>query len=118
MNPFLVSTQTIGPLKLRPWTLTTQLAIAELGLDSLPEVRQMAAIAWLQHQDEADVVAELNAGTAKASIAEFTQRFPLALIKPLVAWCGEQSKAIDDARVDVAPKRGDSAGTEGAPGNS
>lgn len=117
MNPFLVSTQQIGPLKLRPWTLTTQLAIAELDLENVPEVRQMAAIAWLQSQDEGDVVAELNAGTARASIQEFTQRFPLALMKPLVAWCAEQSKAIEDARVDVAPKRGDSAGTEGAPGN-
>lgn len=118
MNPFLVSTQQIGPLKLRPWTLTTQLAIAELGLDELPEVRQMAAIAWLQSQDESDVVAEINAGTARDSIAEFTQRFPLALIKPLVAWCSEQSSAIDGARVDVAPKKGESNGIEGAPGNS
>lgn len=118
MNPFLVSTQQIGPLKLRPWTLTTQLAIAELNLESLPEVRQMAAMAWLQSQDEADVVAELNAGTAKASIADFTQRFPLSLLKPLMTWCGEQSRMIDEARVDVAPKRGDTTGTEGAPGNS
>jgi hypothetical protein len=117
MNPFLISTQQIGPLKLRAWTLTTQLAIAELGLEEFSEVRQMAAIAWLQSQDESDVVAELNAGTAKASIQEFIQRVPLTLIKPLVAWCADQSKAIEDGRVDVAPKRGDSAGTEGAPGN-
>jgi hypothetical protein len=118
MNPFLISTQQIGPLKLRPWTLTTQLAIAELGLDSLPEVKQMAAMGWLQSQDEGDVIAELNAGTARQSIQEFTQRFPLTLLQPLAAWCAEQSRMIEDARVDVVPKKGAFASTEGAPGNS
>jgi hypothetical protein len=106
MNPFLLSRKKIGPLDLRPWTLTTQQAIIALEFSDLSEMQQVAAMAWLQSRDEDEVEQAVANGTALDSIKQFAKALPLALLKPLADWCKEQNQAIEEGRVDVLAKPG------------
>lgn len=104
MNPFLLARKRIGPLDLRPWTLTTQQAIIDLDFQSLTEMQQVAAMAWLQSRDEDEVEQAIANSTALNDIKRFAKQIPLALLKPLSEWCKEQNQAIEEGRVDVLAK--------------
>jgi hypothetical protein len=92
---------TIGSLTLRDWSLTTQEAIDALGLESLSVARQALAIAYIQTLSPREVRESVERGTLRAEVDEFSDEFPLALIRPLVDWCTAQTQAIAEARVDV-----------------
>lgn len=115
MSPFFLKNTQIGPLELRPWTLTTQLAISELGLASLSDQEQVVACAWLQSREPEDVEQAISDGTALAAIKAFTRAFPLALAKPVVEWCRQQAEAVETGRVEVIQQPG--ATREGVPKN-
>jgi len=115
MNPFFLKNTIIGPLELRPWTMTTQLAIAELDLAKLSDQQQVVACAWLQSREPEDVEQAVSDGTALKAIKAFTRAFPLALAKPVAEWCREQADAVESGRVDVIPQPG--ASREDAPKN-
>lgn len=115
MNPFFLKNTVIGPLELRPWTLTTQIAIAELGLSELSDQEQVVACAWLQSREPEDVEQAISDGTALSAIKAFTRRFPLALAKPVADWCRAQAEAVESGRVDVLPQPGSTR--EDAPKN-
>jgi hypothetical protein len=115
MNPFFLKTTVIGPLELRPWTMTTQLAISELGLDKLSDQKQVVACAWLQSRDPEEVEQEISDGTAIKSINAFSRWFPLALSKPVAEWCRHQAQTVEDGKIDVIPQPG---GKSDAPKNS
>lgn len=115
MNPFFLKNTQIGPLELRPWTLTTQIAISELGLTKLSDQQQVTACAWLQSREPEDVEQAISDGTALGSIKSFTRSFPLALAKPVAEWCRAQAEAVESGRVDILPQPGSSR--EGAPKN-
>lgn len=114
MNPFFLKNTTVGPLELRPWTMTTQLAIAELELAKLSDQQQVIACAWLQSREPEDVEQEISDGTALKAIKAFTRAFPLALAKPVAEWCREQAEAVESGRVDVISQPG---GRSDAPKN-
>lgn len=115
MNPFFLRNTQIGPLELRPWTMTTQLAINELDLIKLSDQRQVIACAWLQSREPEDVEQAISDGTAISAIKAFTRAFPLALAKPVAEWCKAQADAVESGRVDVVPQPGGSR--EDAPKN-
>jgi hypothetical protein len=115
MNPFFLRNTQIGPLELRPWTMTTQLAINELDLIKLSDQRQVIACAWLQSREPEDVEQAISDGTAMSAIKAFTRAFPLALAKPVAEWCKTQADAVESGRVDVVPQPGGSR--EDAPKN-
>ena len=115
MNPFFLKNTQVGPLELRPWTLTTQLAISELGLASLSDQEQVVACAWLQSREPEDVEQAISDGTALGAIKAFTRAFPLALAKPVAEWCRGQAEAVETGRVDVIPQPG--GAREGTPKN-
>lgn len=106
MNPFFLKTTQVGPLELRPWTMTTQLAISELELVKLSDQKQVIACAWLQSREPEDVEQAISDGTALSAIKAFTRSFPLALAKPLSEWCRAQAEAVESGRVDVLPQPG------------
>ena len=106
MNPFFLVTTKVGPLELRPWTMTTQDAIDQLKLHELPEAKQVVACAWLQSRDPEEVEKEISDGTAMQSISEFSRHFPLALAKGVADWCRNQVKSVDEGRVEVIPQPG------------
>lgn len=115
MNPFFLRNTQIGPLELRPWTMTTQLAINELDLIKLSDQRQVIACAWLQSREPEEVEQAISDGTAMSAIKAFTRAFPLALAKPVAEWCKSQADAVESGRVDVVPQPGGSR--EDAPKN-
>ena len=115
MNPFFLKNTQVGPLELRPWTLTTQLAISELKLASLSDQEQVVACAWLQSREPEDVEQAISDGTALGAIKAFTRAFPLALAKPVAEWCREQAEAVEAGRVDILPQPGSTR--EDAPKN-
>lgn len=115
MNPFFLKPTQVGPLELRPWTLTTQLAISELELGKLTDQQQVIACAWLQSREPEDVEQAISDGTAMADIKAFTRSFPLALAKPVAEWCRAQAEAVEAGRVDILPQPG--ATREDAPKN-
>ena len=115
MNPFFLRNTQIGPLELRPWTMTTQLAINELDLIKLSDQRQVIACAWLQSREPEEVEQAISDGTAMSAIKAFTRAFPLALAKPVAEWCKAQADAVESGRVDVVPQPGGSR--EDAPKN-
>jgi len=115
MNPFFLKNTIIGPLELRPWTMTTQLAIAELDLAKLSDQQQVVACAWLQSREPEDVEQAISDGTASKAIKAFTRAFPLALARPVAEWCRAQAEAVESGRVDVIPQPG--ASREDAPKN-
>lgn len=115
MSPFFLKNTVIGPLELRPWTLTTQLAISELGLAKLSDQQQVIACAWLQSREPEDVEQAISDGTALGAIKAFTRAFPLALAKPVAEWCQAQAEAVESGRVDILPQP--KAGREDAPKN-
>lgn len=115
MNPFFLKNTMIGPLELRPWTLTTQMAIAELDLAKLSDQDQVIACAWLQSREPEQVEQAINDGTALSAIKAFTRAFPLALAKPVAEWCRQQAEAVEAGRVDILPQPG--ATREDAPKN-
>ena len=106
MNPFFLKTTQVGPLELRPWTMTTQLAISELELAKLSDQKQVIACAWLQSREPEDVEQAISDGTALNDIKAFTRAFPLALAKPVAEWCRAQAEAVEAGRVDVLPQPG------------
>lgn len=106
MNPFFLKNTTIGPLELRPWTLTTQLAIGQLDLAKLSDQEQVVACAWLQSREPEEVEQAISDGTALAAIKTFTRAFPLALAKPVAEWCRLQAEAVESGRVDILPQPG------------
>jgi len=115
MNPFFLKTTKVGPLELRPWTMTTQDAIDELKLHSLPEHKQLVACAWLQSREPEEVEQAIADGTAQESIALFSRHFPLALAKGVAEWCKGQIQCVNDGQVDVIPQA--SGGRDDAPKN-
>jgi hypothetical protein len=106
MNPFFLKNTVIGPLELRPWTLTTQLAIMELGLSTLTDQKQIIACAWLQSREPEEVEQAISDKTALDAIKAFTRAFPLALAKPVAEWCKSQADAVETGRVDIIPQPG------------
>lgn len=104
MNPFLLQTTTVGPLELRPWTMTTQHAITAMNVQDMPEARQVMACAWMQSQTPRDLRAALADGTALAQLEEFEDSFPMALSKPIAEWFKHQVECVNDGRVDVIPQ--------------
>ena len=106
MNPFFLKNTQVGPLELRPWTMTTQLAINELDLIKLSDQKQVIACAWLQSREPEDVEQAISDGTALGAIKAFTRAFPLALAKPVAEWCRAQAEAVESGRVDVVPQPG------------
>ena len=106
MNPFFLKNTVIGPLELRPWTLTTQLAIMELELSKLDDQRQVIACAWLQNREPEEVEQAISDKTALGAIKAFTRAFPLALAKPVAEWCRAQAEAVETGRVDIIPPPG------------
>lgn len=114
MNPFFLKNTIVGPLELRPWTFTTQLAISELELAKLSDQEQVIACAWLQSRDPDDVEQAISDKTAQAAIKAFTRAFPLALAKPVAEWCKAQADTVESGRVDVIPQPG---GRSDAPKN-
>jgi len=115
MNPFFLKNTVIGPLELRPWTLTTQMAITELGLSALNDQQQVIACAWLQSREPEDVEQAISDKTALDAIKAFTRSFPLALAKPVAEWCRAQAEAVESGRVEILPQPG--SGKEDAPKN-
>ena len=91
----------IGTLSLRAWSMTTQEAIEALGLERMSIPRQALAVACIQAMDPREVRESIERGTLAAEVEQFSDNFPLALVKPVVEWCGAQTKAIEEARVDV-----------------
>ena len=114
MNPFFLKNTVIGPLELRPWTLTTQLAIVELELSKLDDQRQVIACAWLQSRDPEEVEQSISDKTAMDSIKAFIRAFPLALAKPVADWCKAQAEAVEAGQVEVIQQPG---GKSDAPKN-
>lgn len=106
MNPFFLKNTHVGPLELRPWTMTTQLAISELELNKLNDQRQVLACAWLQSREPEEVEQAISDGTAMAQIKAFSRSFPLALAKPMAEWCRAQADAVESGRVDIIPQPG------------
>lgn len=114
MNPFFLKNTVIGPLELRPWTMTTQDAIAELALEKMSEADQVIACAWMQSIDPEAVEHAIADGVAMDRIRDFRRSFPLALAKPVAEWCKAQAEMIEQGRVDVLPQPG---GRSDAPKN-
>jgi hypothetical protein len=106
MNPFFLKNTVIGPLELRPWTLTTQMAIMELGLAAMTDQEQVVACAWMQSREPEEVEQAISDKTATASIKAFSRAFPLALAKPVAEWCRAQAEAVETGRVEVIPQPG------------
>jgi len=106
MNPFFLKNTVIGPLELRPWTLTTQLAIMELELSKLNDQKQVIACAWLQSREPEEVEQAISDKTALDAIKAFTRAFPLALAKPVAEWCRAQAEAVETGRVDIISQPG------------
>lgn len=106
MSPFLLKNTMIGPLELRPWTMTTEEAIAELGLATLSEKDQLIACAWLQSREPEEVEQAISDGTALDAIKAFKRKFPLALKKPLADWCKRQIELVESGRVEVFSQPG------------
>lgn len=116
MNPFFLKNTKVGPLELRPWTLTTQKAITVLGVGTMSEQDQVAACAWMQSRDPEEVEQAISDKTALEKIKTFARWFPLALAKPIGEWCREQSAEVEAGQVEVMPQPGTSR--EDAPKNS
>ena len=106
MNPFFLKNTQVGPLELRPWTMTTQLAITELDLAKLSDQQQVIACAWLQSREPEQVEQSISDGTALGAIKAFTRSFPLALAKPVAEWCKAQAESVESGRVEVIPQPG------------
>lgn len=106
MNPFFLKNTHVGPLELRPWTMTTQIAISELDLGKLSDQKQVIACAWLQSREPEEVEQAISDGTALSAIKAFTMSFPLALAKPVAEWCRAQAEAVESGRVDIIPQPG------------
>ena len=102
--------ETVGGVKLRPWTLSTRKSIMAL----IPEFkededsiqRQIVTIAWIQSNEPEDVEQMILDGTAQKKISEFENRFPLAAFPAIASWAAKQAEAVQDAVVTVAPKPG------------
>lgn len=116
MNPFFLKNTQVGPLELRPWTLTTQKAITTLGIGAMSEQEQVAACAWLQSRDPEEVEQAICDETALDEIKKFARWFPLALAKPIGEWCRKQSAEVEAGQVEVMPQPGTIR--EDAPKNS
>lgn len=116
MNPFFLKNTQVGPLELRPWTLTTQKAITALGIGAMSEQEQVAACAWLQSRDPEEVEQAICDETALDEIKKFARWFPLALAKPIGEWCRKQSAEVEAGQVEVIPQPGTIQ--EDAPKNS
>jgi len=114
MNPFFLKNTVIGPLELRPWTLTTQMAIMELGLAAMTDQEQVVAVAWMQSREPEEVEQAISDKTATAAIKTFSRAFPLALAKPVADWCKAQAEAVEAGQVEVIPQPG---GKSDAPKN-
>jgi hypothetical protein len=106
MNPFFLKNTIIGPLELRPWTMTTQLATEQLELAKLSEQEQIMACAWVQSREPEEVEQASSDGSAQLEIRNFIRWFPLALYKPLGEWCRAQIECVDSGKVDVLPQPG------------
>jgi len=106
MNPFFLKNTKVGPLELRPWTMTTQTAIIELDLAKLSDQQQVIACAWLQSRDPEEVEQAISDGAALGAIKAFTRWFPMALAKPVTEWCRGQFEAVESGRVEVIPQLG------------
>lgn len=115
-NPFFLKTTKVGPLELRPWTLTTQKAIADLNVAELSEPEQVAACAWMQSRDPEEVEQAISDGTAQEQIKTFSRWFPLALAKQVGAWCRQQNETIESGKVEIMPQP--NAHREDVPKNS
>ena len=116
MNPFFLKNTKVGPLELRPWTLTTQKAITALGVGAMSEQEQVAACAWIQSRDPEEVEQAISDKTALDSIKTFARWFPLALAKPIGEWCRAQSAEVEAGQVEVMPQPGTTR--DDAPKNS
>ena len=106
MNPFFLKTTKVGPLELRPWTLTTQKAIADLNVAEMSEPEQVAACAWMQSREPEDVEQAISDGTALEQIKAFARHFPLALAKQVGKWCRDQNETIESGKVEIMPQPG------------
>jgi hypothetical protein len=115
------ATETVGGLKLRPWTLSTRKSIMAL----IPEFkededsiqRQIVTIAWIQSQEPEDVEQMIRDGSAEKKITEFENRFPLAAFPSVAAWAAKQAEAVQSAVVTVVPKPSSGSKGEQAPPN-
>lgn len=116
MNPFFLKNTKVGPLELRPWTLTTQAAIAALNVAEMTEPQQVAACAWMQSREPEDVEQAISDGTALDQIKTFARHFPLALAKQVGQWCRDQNETMESGKVEILPQPG--ASREDAPKNS
>jgi hypothetical protein len=116
MNPFFLKNTQVGPLELRPWTITTQKAIAALDVAQMTEQEQVVACAWMQSRDPEDVEQAISDKTALEQIKTFSRWFPLALAKPVAEWCRAQSAEVEAGQVEIIPQPG--ATREDAPKNS
>ena len=106
MNPFLLQPTEVGPLQLRPWTMTTQHAINALKMQDWEEQKQVVGCAWIQSREPREVKKAIADGTALQQIEEFDEWFPLALSKPLAEWFKAQVTCVEEGRVDVIPQPG------------
>lgn len=114
MSVFALPITRVGPLELRPWTMTTYDAIEALKLGNKSPQNQAIALAWIQSQPEIEVEAAIENGTADDQIKDFRRKFPLQFVPALLKWGELQKQLIDEQRVDVVPR---SKPDPSAPGN-
>jgi hypothetical protein len=114
MNPFLLSTERIGAFEVRPFTLTTQNAIAALKHCEFNRTEQAASILWMQSRDESELKQAYTDGTIEQKIRSFAEIFPLVYTVAVEKWTEKQHQAIEEGRIEIIPRES-SGGNE--PGN-
>ena len=114
MNPFLLASEKVGGIEVRPFSLITQLAIDALSEYKFSRVEQAASLIWMQMRPPAEVKAAVTDGTIEAKVRALAEEMPLAYLKPIEDWAERQNQMIIEGRVDIIP-RDSSGGSE--PGN-
>jgi len=114
MNPFLLASEKVGGIKVRPFSITTQLAIDALSECKFNRAEQAASLLWMQMRPPAEVKQAITDGTIEALVREMAEQMPLAYLKPIEDWAERQNQMIIEGRVDIIP-RDSSGGSE--PGN-
>ena len=114
MNPFLLANEKVGGIEVRPFSVTTQLAIDALSECKFNRAEQAASLIWMQMRAPAEVRAAITDGTIEAKIRELAEQMPLAYLKPIEDWADRQNQMIIEGRVEIIPRES-SGGSE--PGN-
>jgi hypothetical protein len=110
MKSKILGEETVGGLKLRPWTLATRKFLMALMPDIDSAVseselqRQIVSLAWMQSNDPKFVDECIKDKTAEEKISEFENEFPLQAFPAVTEWAARHAKAIQDAVVTVVPK--------------